>query len=867
MRKLIAWLWRGSEESLGDALEEYPNKSTFWLLWQAFSASSALSIQQRKPDMLANLWADIRYAARGLRNNPGFAAAAILAIALGIGINTGIFSVLNAIALRDLPVPEASGLISIHQMLRDTRDRNTHGTKSMVSMAEFRQYRDSTKSLQALTGYSPFWEVTLGGEALQRVRGDLVLCNYFDVLQLKSRVGAGFTADNCGDEKASAVVMLGYDLWRNSFASDPAIVGKDVLINRKSLRVVGVAPEGFHGVEVIPAAFFAPVSIQPLIWDTDYYGKANTGWIQMIGRRKEGVSPETVRTDFEVTGARIAQQRTSGKISIQTSRATSFSMPEVRQILFTVGFVVMAAFGLVLLIACANVANLLLARAAGRMREVVVRAAVGASRVRLIQQLLVESGLIALAGGALGSVLAMATFRTLIATVLSSLPSQIPSFHIEPTPDMTVFIYALALTFITSLAFGLVPALHASKVDLASGMKQDTAGAGRKTTGWLRGSLVGVQVAVCMVLMIAAGLLLRGLYAAQTVDPGFEYKHVASVTFDLRGAGYSVERAGQFQTQFQTALLSIPGIELVAEANATPLEAGSNSSMFAPVGHAPFEEIEVNYVTRDFFSIIETPIVLGRTFRPDDAANRQVIVSESTARHFWPNENPLEKTLETPTEQEAKRMAWRVVGVVRDAQVTEVGNATKPILYFPSGPDGQGNVGLIVRTAGEPSTYAAAIRARAAELDAGLVVNVAPLEENLDLWRAVARLVTGLSGSLGVLALILASIGVYSVVSYAVTRRLREVGIRMVLGASAGGIRGMLLKQSLRPVFVGVVVGGLAAAAIARILESVLFGVSAHDPIAFLGAPAVLLAVTVAATLIPMRRATRVDPMRTLRYE
>lgn len=859
IQKFCEWFWGGPEAALGDALEEYPQHGSLWLLRQSMS--------YRRSTMLANIWADLRYACRGLVKNPGFAAAAILAIGLGIGINTGIFSVLNALLLRDLPVPAPSGLTSIHQVLQDSKDRRTHGTRSMVSMAEFRAYRDGAKSLTALTGYAPFWEVTLGGEGLQRVRGDLVMCNYFDVLQLKPVVGTGFTSDNCSDGTAAPVIILGNDLWRNSFASDPAIVGKTVAINRQSLRVVGVAPAGFQGVEVIPSAFFAPVSIQPLIWDTDYYGQSNTGWIQMVGRRKEGVSTETVRADFEVLGAQIDKARTSGKTTFQASRTTAFAMPEVRQILLMVSGVVMGAFGLVLLIACANVANLMLARAAGRSREVVVRLAVGASRARLIQQLLIESGVIALAGGLLGSALAVATFQSLVTMVLSSLPSQVPQLNLDTAPDLRVLGFALALTFATSLAFGLVPALQSSKVDLATGMKQDTAGAGRKTTGWMRGSLVGVEVAVCMVLMITAGLLLRGLYAAQTVDPGFEYKHVANVTYDLRGVNYSVERAGQFQTAFQNALRSVPGIELVAETDGTPLDGGSNAMMFAPTGRAQFEEVEVNYVTRDFFAIIETPVVLGRNFAAaQDVAAREVIVSESTARRFWPKENPLGKSIDQDA-GEGKRIPLRVIGVVRDAQITTVGNATVPFIYYPVGPEGQGRVGLLVRTTGQPTSVASTIKARAKELDPNLVVNVAPLEENLDLWRGISRLVTGLSGSLGALALILASIGVYSVVSYSVSRRLREMGIRIVLGASAGGLRGMLLKQSLRPVLAGALIGGLAAGGIARILESVLFGVSAHDPIAFIGAPAVLLAVTIVATLIPMRRATSVDPMTTLRYE
>lgn len=859
-RKFPQWLirlWRGSEAELGDVLEEYTTAGhgTLWLARQF--------IPSRRSNMFSNLWTDIRYAARGLRNNPGFAAAAILAIALGIGINTGVFSVLNGLALRDLKAPAAAQISSIHQILQGAQNRSTHGTRSMVSMDEFNAYREQTPSLDSMMGYAPFWDMTLGGETPVKINGDLVTCNYFETLRLSMALGPGFTKENCSDSAPSFSVILSHDLWRNQFASDPDILEKSITLNRVTLRVVGVAAEDFHGIEVYPARYFAPLATQPLFYTVDYFHQPNTGWIQMVVRRKAGVSEERLRSDLSVVAARLDKQRPAGTTAIQVTRTTSFSMPEVRQMLFAAGAIALAAFGLVLLIACANVANLLLARAAGRTKEIVVRLAVGASRGRLIQQLLVESLMIALAGGLLGSMLALSSFRALVTRLPSYLPPEVPGIHLDTSPDQRVLLFAFLLTLATGIAFGLAPALIASKQDLVTGMKQDSAGSGRRTRGRLRGALVGVQVAVCTVLLISAGLLLRGLYAAQTVDPGFIYENNMIVDYDLRGGGYDAAKTERFQAQLLERLRARFGADAVAQTEDTPMSPGVSGFSLAVPGNPPLD-VNTNTVTAEYFDIIGTPIVMGRNFEPGDAKNRAVIVNEGAARRFWPGMNPLGQVL-TMNIAAGEQLTFRVIGIVKDAQVTQMGETDAPFLYSSARPDAM--LELMIRHGGSFASAASIVREEVRQLDPGLIVNTAPLKQNLDFWRSAAQLIAGLSGSLGGLALTLASIGVYGVVSYSVSRRVREFGIRLVLGADSTQLRTMILKQALRPVLIGAAIGLVTALGVARILESVLFGVSSHDPIAFASATLFLICVAAAASLVPARRAMNIDPMTTLRYE
>jgi macrolide transport system ATP-binding/permease protein len=878
--RLLLWLFRGSEAALGDVLEERANgRGTLWAWRQALSVVAPrrhVLITIRKPrdrwtGMLTNLWSDIRYAVRTFRRHPGFTAAAVTPIALGIGINTGMFSILDGLALRSLPAPEAHELVSIHQHLRGVPNRNSHGTDSMFAAPEYRSYRDGTQTLSGLMGYSVPWTVTLGGESPQEVEGALVTCNYFDVLQVRPAIGAGFTPASCDAPGAPPAVILGHDLWTRTFAANLDIVGKTVTLNRRSFVVVGVAPAGFDGIDVLRVTLFVPTSSQPALGpdaDADFYRDANTSWLSLVGRRRPGVGMAQVRAELGVIARRIDQHQPGRTTTLTVAQATALSAPEPRRNILSVAAVVLAAFGLVLLIACANVANLLLARAAGRTKEIALRLSLGASRSRLIQQLLTESVIIALAGGAVGSVLAVWSFEGLLAVVLSSLPGSIPPVRIDGHPSVGVFWFAFGLTIATGLVFGLAPALQASTQDLLTAMKQDAAGSGRRTAGWLRGMLVGVQVLVCTVLLISAGLLLRGLYAAQMVEPGFDYRHVTVASFDLGRSGYDQMRAGTFQRQLLESVRALPGVEAVAQVAWTPLSPGHRRSMFHLPGQEPWLPIDVNDVSPEYFSLIAIPIVRGHTFTSEELGDgsRAVIVTEATARRYWPGADPIGQTIVrrvSPTQE----VSLVVVGVAKDAQVLNLGETAASYVYLPATPRVQSRLGLLVRSRIPFAGLAAGIRASARKLDSGLVVQVSRLEENLDVWRTLSRLVATLAGSLSVLALALASVGVYGVVSYVVSRRLREVGIRMMLGATASDVQGMILRQTLCPVVIGVAIGIGVAAGASQILSSVLFGVSRFDPIAFIAAPLCLVGVAAAASLIPARRAMRVDPMTTLRYE
>lgn len=885
----IMWLIRlrffhptsASEAVLGDLVEEYSSGdcSTRWLWRQVLSTiaprlgrrnKSGIQLQrERKASMFSSLWNDVRYEARGLRHNPGFTAVAVLAIALGIGVNTGIFSVLNGAALRPLPARDPNELVSIHQDFHGGQMRSARGARSMFSLLEYQNYHDHNQTLSGLMAYAPLWTVTLGGERPQEIIGEIVSCNYFDVLRQSPAVGPGFTASNCETPGAPPVVVLSHDLWTNALASDPAIIGRSIELNRENFRVAGVAAPGFHGTEAVRSTFWAPISAEQLLSrDGGFLTDDRLSWLLLVGRKKPSTSIDQVRADLAVIAGQIDQLEPGRVTSLSVQRATSFAEPQTRRALIAGSTVVLAGFGLVLLIACANVANLLLARAAGRKKEIAVRLSVGASRGRLIQQLLTESVLIALAGGALGSLFALWSFRSIAAFVLARLPSGIPPLVIDTTPDLRVFSFALALTFVTGVLFGLMPAIQASRPDLNVALKEDSAGSGRRSGGFLRNALVGVQVAVCMLLLISAGLLLRGLYAAQTIDPGFEYKKISVVSFDLRGQGYDDAKGAAFQKRVQERIGSLPGVDRVAQVSVPPLSAGSFGTIFTLPGDNQLHRTEYNPVSPEYFSVVGIPIVRGRTFTVAETQGspNTVIVTEGTARRFWPGEDPIGKTLVMGVGKN-QRGTFEIVGVAKDAQVSRVGETDTVYLYTPAGPNEQRAAQLLVRSALDFASTTAGIRAEMQDLDPHLVVNVNRLEDNLDFWRALSRLVAGLSGSLGTLALLLASIGVYGVVSYGVSRRLREVGIRMVLGADPREVLAMVLRQAMRPVLAGAAIGVVACAGVSRILSGVLFGVSALDPVAFVVAGGFLLLVALAACLVPAFRATRVDPLTTLRYE
>jgi predicted permease len=819
--------------------------------------------------MLAHFFGDLRYAARRLAAAPGFTAAAIVTIALGVGINTGIFSVLNGVVLRDLPAPDADRLVSIHQTLdaRTLGTRGYEGSRRMFSTSEYRAYRDGTETLSGVVAYSNFTTVTLGGDAPQEITGTLVSCDYFEVLRHPPALGPGL-ANDCDAEGAAPTVVLGHELWTTAFGADEGIVGREVQLNRQAFVVVGVAPQEMRVVDILPSQFFAPIAAQRILDPgPDLYANDNASWLLLLGRLEDGVNRTQARAELGVIAARIDEAHPPRKTRLAIDRATRLSNPEARGAAIAIGAVVMTAFGLVLLIACANVANLLLARATGRAREIAVRLSLGASRARIVQQLLAESVLLAVGGGMLGSALALWTVQGLVFLAVGALPPQVPAVAIDATPDARVLAFALLASIGSAVLFGLAPAFRGSKPDLHAAMKVDVLGLDRRSGARLRGTLVGLQVAVCMVLMIAAGLLLRGLATTQDVEPGFDYENVAVASFDLTAAGYDPVRAAAFQRQLAERVDALPDVD-VAHAMTAPLYPASFAALARLGGQAQWFPLYYNTVSPTYFSLTGIPIVRGRAFTEADGADesRTIIVTEATARRFWADRDPIGQTIEFPVSN-VETITREVVGVARDAQIESIGEFPSTYAYLPPTANAQARLQLLAKSNLGLAATTRSIRDIAAELDPALVVRVAPLEANLDLWRSLAGLSSTLATALGTLALILAAVGIYGVVAYTVGRRAREIGIRMALGANARGVVALMLERTMQPVVVGAVVGLAAAVGVTQVLSSVLFGVSPVDPIALLGAVLVVAGVAFAAATLPARRAARVDPTRTLHYE
>ena len=863
--------WRASEEALGDVVEEYAagRRTRFWLVRQILStvprSSSQVVIHQKgSPDMLSNLSSDLRYVFRTLRRNPGFAVAAIAPIALGIGITTGTFSILNNVLYRPLPAPTPDELLSVYQDFRGVQKRRVHGARAMFSLPEYRTYRDATSTLSGITAYTASWTATLGGTFPQEIEGVLVACNYFDVLRLRPAIGTGFTAANCEDVNAPPAVVLSHAVWTNSFAADPEIVRKTITLNGRNIAVVGVAPQGFDGTELVRPSFFGSLSLQPVIYpERNFLDDPQVSWLTLLARRRGNRSIDQVGAELAVLANRIDQQQPGRATTLLVAPATALSLPGARRDFMRVATIVMAAFGLILLIACANVANVLLARGAARSREIAVRLAIGARRGRLVRLLLAESAVIALLGGAVGSLLAWWSFQALLPMLLSSVPG-ISDTRLEAYPNLTVLWFGLALTVATAVTCGLVPSLRASNQEPHAAMKQDAGQGKERSGGWLRAALIVVQVAVCMVLLISAGLLLRALHAAYTVDPGFEYRNIAVVSIDLRGPQYSENAVEAFRRRVVDQLQSLPGVAGVSQVSKVPLSRGYHQTTFRLPHNEQSYEADMNTVSPEFFSLLGIPVVSGRTFTQAELnpPTRAVIVTEATARRFWPGQNPVGRTIVMD------RDVAEIVGIAMDAQVSRIGSTESSYLYLPATASHERRrLTVLVRSDTGFEMLAASIRRAMGLLDDSLVAQIQPLRANLEIWRTGSRAVAILSGSVSVLAVLLASIGVYGVVSYLVTRRRREVGIRMTLGATPQALQGLILRETLRPVCAGLLIGLVGAAATSQVLESSLFGISPFDPIAFFAAGMFLLAVASVATLVPVREALKLDPMTALRHD
>ena len=709
-------------------------------------------------------------------------------------------------------------------------------------------------------------DATLGGANKRQVIGTLAICNYFEVLNEHPAEGRGFVDAECAAPGQGAVAVISDELWRNSFGSDPSLIGKTIVLNRAAYRVIGIARPEFTGTEPLASAFWVPVTMQKsLEGERERLADDNMSWLAVLGRVRPGVSHEQVRADLSVIAGRIDQLHPGRTTTLAISAATFFGKPEERRFLIPAASVILVAFGLVLLIACANVSSLLLARASARHKEIALRQSMGATRWRLVRQLLTESVLLSLLGGALGTLLAIWSFTGIVHFATNHLPKPLPDLALNIAPDFRVLAYALLVTVVTGVVFGLIPALQASRPDLNTALKGDGAspGGSKKRGQVLRGTLVGAQIAVCMVLLLAAGLLLRALLYAQRVDPGFDVRHVAQAFLNLRAQGYNEAQAETFVQQLRERVAAIPGVSEVALAECAPLSDDHSGDSFSIPERPGDIAMEYNHVSPEFFSLVGIPIVHGRGFGPTDWRDgAAVIVTESTARRLWPGEDAIGRVI-----REEHGQQRTVIGVAKDAQVSHLGETNTLYIYYPAGPKDGARSYLLVRFNGNFIDTAKAFEDTVQSLAPDIAVNMIRAEDNLEVWREPSRVVAALSGSLGGLALLLASVGVYGMVSYSVSRSVREIGIRMALGADGGQVLRMVLRQAMRPVLIGALVGIAGCAAVSWILTKMLYGLNARDPLAFISVSVFLLLVSLLSSYLPARRAVRVEPVIALRYE
>jgi predicted permease len=822
--------------------------------------------------IVADVTRDLRFAARGLRKAPTFSVAVIVTTALAVGVNTAIVTVINAAVLQPLRTPQSEDLVIVALRLEGgQKDRGVHGLRSMMSWPEFTAVRDQVRAFSGATAFSPFNAATLGGREPRQLFATIGSCDYFAVLQVPAARGRTFASSDC-DRGAAGVVVITDAVWRTAFSADPAIVGRSVTLNRAPFTVIGVTPAWFTGTQFVREDVFVPVSAQQAIVRThNLLDNANMSWLFVFGRLRDGASLAAARTDLGVVAGRLSAAEHSGRtFHLDVGRVTLAGLPESRDAALGVGAVILIAVTLVLLIACANIANLLLARGTARRREFAVRLALGASRARVVQQLLTESLLLAAIGGAVGLAAAQWAIRAIVRFLLGHLPHGIWPIVFDPRPDGRVLAYAAAVTCVTGLAFGLVPALRGTRdaaLEFRSAMTTDS-----RTTRRLQQIFVAIQVAVCLVLLIAAGLFTRGLYRAHTIDPGLGMADVSVVAYDLRAAAYAPAAAAAFERRLLDRLAALPGVRAVASTTVVPLSDQHKETGFSLDGSDNVRFLEFAQVSPAYFDLLGIPIVRGRNFLPSDMeSERAAIVTESTARRLWPGADPLAQTLTLD------KVPRPVVGVVRDSQLSRLGQNDSTFVFLPVGPPARSTStsspgitsrNVYVLVAGTPASPTPRTIVDAVhEIDAGLGVEVSRLSDNLEQWRAPSIIVSALSGSLGLLALILACTGVFGTVAYTVSRRTREIGIRVALGAAHRDVRWLIVGQGMRPVLAGMIAGLAVAATMSSVLTNMLFGVSPHDPWAFVLVPAALGGIALLACHLPARRALHVEPTTALRVE
>jgi putative ABC transport system permease protein len=829
--------------------------------------------------MVAALFRDLRYAVRSLVASRGFALAAVASLALGIGANSAIFSLVDALLLRPLPVARPGELVEVYTSADDSYPN------SSTSYPDFVDLRGQTAGVfSGLVGYSAMFAPLndpAGGSRL--LMGEVVTGDYFDVLGVKARLGRTFAPEE-GAPGAAPVVVISDGFWRRQLAADPGAVGRTVRLRGLDYTVVGVAPAGFSGM--IPG--FSPElwitaamveEVEPVGWQdvvpspsgATRLEQRGRRWMFVKGRLAPGVGRAAAQAAVDVVMARLAAaypQTNEGRKGRVVPGGEVRIHPMIDQALAPAAALLMGVVGLVLLVACANVANMLLARATGRRREIGVRLALGAGRGRLVRQLLVESALLAVAGGLVGLVLAYWAGE-----VLAALPLPLPAqLSLDLGLDLRVFAFTFLLSLATGLLFGLAPALAATRPDLVAQLKDDgaAAGTGRLRRFGLRGLLVVGQVAVTLVLLVGAALLLRSLLASLGADVGFRPQGLALASFDLGMVRYPEAEGKRFVADALERARALPGVAAAAVAERLPFSLNVHVNQVYPEGYTPAPgepgfALDVTRVSPGFFATLGVPLLRGRDFGPADAEGTPgvVIVNEALARRFWPGEDPIGKRLRT---QGPDGPAFEVVGLVADYAVRAVGEEPRPMVHFARDQRYSPYATLVVRGRPGAPPQVEALRRLLLGMEPDLVlIEARTMEQMIGVTLLPARAGAAVVGGFGLLALALAAVGLYGVIAYAVSRRTREIGIRMALGAAPAAVLRQVLGQGAALVAAGLALGAAGALAVTRLLAGAFFGLAPFEPGALLAAAGLLAAVALAANLLPARRAARLDPVTALR--
>jgi macrolide transport system ATP-binding/permease protein len=832
--------------------------------WELLRRSSsafwdALCLQrQRWEDDIVQ---DLRFGVRLLVKSPAFTGVAVFTLALGIGTNTAIFSVVNALLLRPL-----DGVSDPRRLVQVSRQYEDRASPSDSTYPDYLDYRSQTSVISGLSVVVPTaFHLSARGQT-ERVDGELISSNYFDVLGVRAAQGRLIAPADDREDATGDVAVLSYRLWQRQFGGDPSVIGATIKLDGRSFVVIGVANERFAGTRIgTPRDVWVPIltlrRTDPRI--AARLDQRRASWLEMFGRLKPGVTLDQARSEFSGIAARLerAYPDTNAHARVRVDPGLGRDV-EVEHELRRFAYLPFTAATIVLLIACANVAGLLLARASLRKREIAARLALGAGRLRVIRQLLTESVVLALAGGAAGLVVG----KWLTLWLRSLLPDRylFLTFNVDFGVDWRVFTFMLAVATGTGMLFGLVPALQASRPDLVAALKASRSSRGSGLGGGARGTLVVAQVALSLMLLVAAGLCVRTLQNAAAIDTGYDVHHVLTARLDLAKQNYSEARGRMFQQQLTERLQATPSVDAAGLAVTLPLNDSRWENPVRRVGDPTRVQTFQNIVSARYFDVMNIPLVAGRRFAgaDDEHAPRVAILNQRLARMMWPNEDPLGRRLTF------KGQTLEVVGVVRDIKGRNLFEPPGPMLYLSITQYYEPTVVLQVRAGMSAAELVPVVQREVQALDRDLpVYNIKMLDDHLMATLTPQRLLAYLISGFGALALVLAGVGLYGLLSYTVTERTPEIGLRMALGAPRTQIVGLFLLQGLRTASVGIVLGLAAASGLTRLMKSVLFGVSPLDLLTLMAVTLLLTLASSIACYVPARRAARSDPNIALRDE